>query len=236
MTTILQVSYWAAEAHSKQKRVTGGAYINHPIRVARMLEKNLQPFPDDDIVKAALLHDVIEDTDWTEEDLITRMGMTGNRVIRWVNKLTDNPSLRGEAKHRHTYEKIKHSDPEVKLIKLADMIDNNLSYPPHWDKDEGRRIKHFQLRCFNLWIACSNTTEYLPMEFFKRSLLRCLLAGRETSQQELVQASLSSLDGNDNLAIDLFADAIGLASIEAENLKKGEYVYREPKRRKEETS
>ena len=74
------------------------------------------------------------------------------------------------------------------------------------------------------------------MDFFKRSLLSCLLAGRATSQQELVQASLSSLDGNNNLAIDLFADAIGLNTDEVKSLKKGEYVYREPKRRKEETS
>ena len=228
MTTVLQVTYWAAEAHSNQKRVTGGAYINHPIRVARMLERNLQPFPDDDIIKAALLHDVIEDTSWTEEDLITRMGLTGNRVIRWVNALTDSEVLRGEDKHIHTWEKIKNADPEVQLIKLADMIDNNLTYPPHWDKKDGMRIKSFRLRCFNLWLACTATVEHLPIEFLKRQLLNTLTLGT-ASQKELVGASISSVNGNNNPAIDLFGDSLPLNDDEIEKLRKGEYVFRSPK-------
>jgi len=228
--TLLQVLALAAEAHKDQKRVAGGAYINHPIRVARMLEHNLQPFPNEDILKAALLHDVIEDTDVTEEDLIRQMGITGRKVIEWVVALTDSPHHRGVDKHAWTWNKLKNADPEVQLIKLVDMIDNNLSgYPPHWIKHEGMRIMHFRLRCFNLWLQCQNHESHLPFEYFKRQLLN-ILTDAKLSQAELVRAAIASSMHSDNKpAIKLVAKEWGLTRKEEVTLLDGDYAYRPPK-------
>ena len=235
--TLLQVLALAAEAHKDQKRVQGGAYINHPIRVARMLEHNLQPIPNEDIIKAALLHDVLEDTDVTEEDLIRQMGITGSRVIKWVVALTDSPHHRGVDKYAWTWNRLKNADVEVQLIKLADMIDNNFGgYPIHWEKHGKMRIMHFRLRCFNLWLQCSKNVPQLPTEFFKRQLLN-ILTDAKLTQKELVGAVIAStIDGNNKPAIELVSREWGLTSKEISTLKDGDYAYREPKPKKEEIS
>jgi hypothetical protein len=235
--TILQTLVLAAEAHKDQKRVQGGAYINHPIRVARMLEHNLQPIPHEDIIKAALLHDVLEDTDVTEEDLIRQMGITGSRVIKWVVALTDSPHHRGVDKYAWTWNRLKNADVEVQLIKLADMIDNNLGgYPQHWGKHNGMRIMHFRLRCFNLWLQCQNNESYLPIDYFKRQLLN-VITDAKLSQKELVQASLASVvEQNNRPAIELVGREWDLTSKEISTLKDGDYVYRDPKPEKKEVS
>lgn len=235
--TLLQVLALAAEAHKNQKRVQGGAYINHPIRVARMLEHNLQPMPNEDILKAALLHDVLEDTDVTEVDLIRQMGITGSRVIEWVVALTDTPHRQGVDKYVWTWVRLKNADPEVQLIKLADMTDSNLgSYPAHWGKHNGMRIIHFRLRCFNLWLQCTKNSDHLPIEYFKRQLLNVITDAR-LSQKELVGAVIASTINGDNCpAIELVAREWGLTSKEKSTLKSGDYAYREPKPAKEKTS
>lgn len=232
--TLLQVLALAAEAHKNQKRVSGGAYINHPIRVARMLEHNLQPFPNEDILKAALLHDVLEDTDVTEEDLIRQMGITDRKVIEWVVALTDSPHHRGVEKHAWTWTKLRLADPEVQLIKLVDMIDNNMSgYPPHWIAHEGMRIMHFRLRCFNLWLQCQNHESHLPFEYFKRHLLD-ILTDHKLSQAELVRAAIASTVHSDNKpAIKLVSKEWGLTRKEEATLIDGDYVYRPPKPEKD---
>ena len=60
----------AREAHSKQKRKTGEPYIFHPIAVATIAAQELNL--DVDTVIAAFLHDVVEDTDWTVDQIQKR--------------------------------------------------------------------------------------------------------------------------------------------------------------------
>lgn len=68
---ILKAYNYAKDHHNGQKRLSGEEYIIHPLNVANILsELNL----DDETICAAILHDVVEDTDVTKEDLRKEFG------------------------------------------------------------------------------------------------------------------------------------------------------------------
>lgn len=113
--------YFAMEAHSNQKRkYTGEPYIVHPVRVARSV---IDVTDDPVVIAAALLHDVVEDTHYTIEDIAREFG---SNVARIVADLTDpvvyglNRATKIEAKLTH----LKYARPDSQTVKLADIIDN----------------------------------------------------------------------------------------------------------------
>ena len=75
----------AAEAHGDQRRVSGVPYILHPTSVACIL---VQMGMDTDSVVAALLHDVVEDTDIPLEYIVKNFGQTIADLIDGVTKLS----------------------------------------------------------------------------------------------------------------------------------------------------
>ncbi len=113
----------AADAHSKQIRKSGIPYITHPIAVARiaLVELGLKTNP----VMAALLHDVVEDTDYTIEDLRLRFG---EDVAYLVSVLTKNSNGNyKESKQIDNFKQMLDSinyDIRALLIKLADRMHN----------------------------------------------------------------------------------------------------------------
>ena len=120
----IQAAYeLAAEAHSKQIRKSGIPYITHPIAVARiaLVELGLKTNP----VMAALLHDVVEDTEYTVEDIRSHFG---EDVAYLVSVLTKNSD--GNYKVSKQIDNFKHMldsinyDIRALLIKLADRMHN----------------------------------------------------------------------------------------------------------------
>lgn len=113
----------AAEAHSKQIRKSGIPYITHPIAVARiaLVELGLKT----NSVMAALLHDVVEDTEYTVEDIRQHFG---EDVAYLVNVLTKNSD--GNYKVSKQIDNFKHMldsinyDIRALLIKLSDRMHN----------------------------------------------------------------------------------------------------------------
>ena len=79
----------AVEAHSEQRRKTGEPYIYHPIAVAKIVAYEIGLGATS--IAAALLHDVVEDTHYTIEDIEQLFGET---IARIVNGLTKNFSLK----------------------------------------------------------------------------------------------------------------------------------------------
>ena len=77
---------FAASYHAKQYRQSGEPYINHPVEVSYILAKDLHM--DEDSIIAAILHDTVEDTTATLNDIEERFGKTVAELVDGVTKLT----------------------------------------------------------------------------------------------------------------------------------------------------
>jgi len=120
----------ATEAHDGQfRKYTGEPYVVHPLRVGRIVAG---VFPSADMVCAAYLHDTVEDTDLTVEDIAT-MGF-GTYVAQLVNELTDvSRASDGNREQCKAIDREHSSNASLrgKLIKLADLLDNTCSIVTH---------------------------------------------------------------------------------------------------------
>lgn len=138
----------ARDAHEGQTRSTGEPYIIHPVAVARILaEMRL----DIETLMAALLHDVIEDTEVTKEDLASRFGDTVAELVDGVSKLDklkfrDRKEAQAE-NFRKMIMAMAH-DIRVILIKLADRT-HNMRTLGALRPDKRRRIARETLEIFS---------------------------------------------------------------------------------------
>ena len=114
----------AAEGHRGQTRVSGEPYINHPLNVAAILTE-LQL--DDVTIAAAILHDVVEDTIFTQDEIEDMFGAEIGLLIDGVTKLGQIPFKSKEERQLETYRKMiiaMAKDIRVIMIKLADRLHN----------------------------------------------------------------------------------------------------------------
>ena len=122
----VESAYWfAAEYHKDQRRRSGEAYINHPVEVALILAKDLHM--DADTICAALLHDTVEDTSATLDDLTERFGQTVAELVDGVTKLTNITVSNMDEKQALNLRKMvlaMSKDIRVVIIKLADRLHN----------------------------------------------------------------------------------------------------------------
>lgn len=113
---------FAADKHRNQRRKDADAspYINHPIALASVLA-NEGGVLDITVLCAAVLHDTIEDTQTTAEELTT---VFGPKVASVVLDVTDDKSLEKHIRKQRQIEHAPHISSEAKLVKLADKICN----------------------------------------------------------------------------------------------------------------
>jgi guanosine-3',5'-bis(diphosphate) 3'-pyrophosphohydrolase len=144
LALLLKALAFAARKHRDQRRKDAEAspYINHPIGLADVLV-NEGGVTDVEVLCAALLHDTVEDTATTHEELANEFG---SRIARIVAEVTDDTTLRKEERKRLQVEHAARLSAEAKLVKLADKISNLrdvASHPPaHWDL--ARRQEYFE--------------------------------------------------------------------------------------------
>jgi len=119
---ILEAASFAAEKHAFQRRKGAAAepYINHLLEVAHLVASAL-PEPDTNLLVAALLHDVVEDTSVTREELAARFNPD---VVSLVAEVTDDKSLPKAERKRLQIEHAATISPRAQVIKLADKISN----------------------------------------------------------------------------------------------------------------
>ena len=139
LAKILDAATFAADKHQDQTRKGNGQpYINHPLEVARLLA-NVGGVDDEDMIIAGLLHDTVEDSDTTFEQLEERFG---ERATGFVRELTDDKSLPKKERKRLQVEHAPHMTLEAKQIKLADKISNirdiTENPPAAWTKKRRR--------------------------------------------------------------------------------------------------
>ena len=115
---------YATEAHGDQRRVSGGPYIEHPAAVALLIA---QLGMDPATIAAAMLHDVPEDTERTNDDIRREFGDEIARLVEGVTKLSQ---FSGKSSDEHQAENIRKmflamaDDLRVVVIKLADRLHN----------------------------------------------------------------------------------------------------------------
>ena len=124
MALIDQAVSYANEKHKVQKRKDGSPYIIHPLAVAQIVaEMGL----DQDAVLGALLHDCIEDTDASHEDIEKLFGATVAELVEGVTKLTRANFSTSEQEQMENLRKMfmaMSKDIRVVLIKIADRLHN----------------------------------------------------------------------------------------------------------------
>jgi len=126
-----------AYKHRDQRRkdVNASPYIDPPIALANVL-CNEGGITDEDVLCAALLHDTVEDTETTPEELTKLFGKTISDIVMEV---TDDKALPKAERKRLQIEHVAHASYQAKLVKLADKISNLRDIaecpPANWDVD-----------------------------------------------------------------------------------------------------
>jgi (p)ppGpp synthase/HD superfamily hydrolase len=120
----------AAQAHQGQLDKFGAPYISHPIRLMMQMDSYEEKM-------AAILHDIVEDTDWTLEDL--KAEGFPQTVVDAVDGLTHR-----EAESYTAYVKRAKTNPIARKVKLADLEDNmDARRVPQIGEREIQRLKRY---------------------------------------------------------------------------------------------
>lgn len=122
LTKLLQSISFSAKKHRYQRRKGGDAepYINHPLEVANLIA-SVGKIEDYEILMAAVLHDTVEDTETTAEELTE---LFGENVCKMVLEVTDDKSLPKKERKLLQIEHAPHLSFGAKHVKLADKISN----------------------------------------------------------------------------------------------------------------
>ena len=140
---ILKAAHFAAQKHRDQRRKDedSSPYINHPISVAKIISE-IGNVEDPEVLAAALLHDTIEDTKTTPEELIDNFG---ERVCSLVQEVTDDKNLPKLERKQRQIDHAKEISEGAALIKLGDKISNvtDITNTPPANWDSNRRLEYF---------------------------------------------------------------------------------------------
>ncbi|MDQ3453613.1 MAG: bifunctional (p)ppGpp synthetase/guanosine-3',5'-bis(diphosphate) 3'-pyrophosphohydrolase [Actinomycetota bacterium] len=136
---VLRAYEVADSAHQGQKRQSGEPYIIHPVGVAELLAELGMDTP---TIVAALLHDVVEDTEMSVDDVARDFGPQAAALVDGVTKLDRISTSSKEEQQAESLRKMliaMASDARVLLIKLADRL-HNLITIHHLPRDKQKRI------------------------------------------------------------------------------------------------
>lgn len=139
----------AVDAHSKQRRKSGEPYIFHPIAVAKICSEEIGLGPT--AVICALLHDVVEDTEVTLDEIRTEFGVWIAKIVDGLTKLDS--AYNAESPQAENFRKVLSTlvdDVRVVLIKMADRLHNMRTL--------GAMPRHKQLK-----IAAETSYVYAPL-------------------------------------------------------------------------
>jgi len=143
LSLLFKALSFSAEKHAKQRRkdIDKTPYINHPISLANILAQRW--VIDENVLCAAILHDTIEDTETTVDELQEHFG---EKITSIVLEVTDDKSLEKSVRKQKQVEHAASISHEAKLVKLADKIANItdiINTPPaDWSSD--RKKEYFE--------------------------------------------------------------------------------------------
>lgn len=202
----------ALEAHSSQRRKTGEPYIFHPIAVAKIVAYEIGL--DTTSIVSALLHDVVEDTDYTIEDIERLFGENVARIVSGLTKISHLNKEQDASIQAENFRKMLltlHDDVRVILIKIADRLHNmqTMDAMPH----------HKQIK-----ISSETLYIYAPMAHrlglynIKTELENLGLKYTEPDVYVDILDKISQSKEEQNIYIEKFSNTIQ-KSLDAENFK-----------------
>lgn len=157
---ILRTAAFSAHKHRNQRRKDREAspYINHPIALADLLA-NEAGITDLEVICAALLHDTIEDTETSYEELVEHFGVS---IADIVMEVTDDKSLDKATRKRLQVEHAPHISAKAKLVKMADKTCNLrdiANSPPHdWSNERKQDYVNWACVVVNAGLRGQNST------------------------------------------------------------------------------
>jgi guanosine-3',5'-bis(diphosphate) 3'-pyrophosphohydrolase len=201
--TVIERAYVVAErAHRSQKRRSGEPYISHPIAVAQILaELGVSPV----VIAAALLHDTVEDTEYSLDQLRTDFGEEITMLVDGVTKL--DKVKYGDSAQAETVRKMvvaMSKDIRVLVIKLADRLHNARTWG-FMPAESARRkaqetIEIYAPLAHRLGIQSMKTElEDLSFAVLKPKLyaeIENLVSQRNPMREELVSVVIRSIEGD----------------------------------------
>lgn len=166
---LLAALRFAADRHRHQRRKDHAAspYINHPIEVADVIAR-IGGVSDIDTLAAAVLHDTVEDTETSFEELEARFGRTVRLI---VEEVTDDQSIPVTERRRRQVESAATASEAAKIVKMADKICNVSDIYRHPPRNWSEERKQGYVR----WAAavvsrCAGANSALEQHF--RDLVR----------------------------------------------------------------
>lgn len=185
MKLLLDAAAFAADRHRKQKRkgFAGDPYVNHLLEVAQLLSHAGET--DEELLAAALLHDVVEDTETTFDEIETRFGA---RVREMVEDVTDDITLSSAERKHLEIQAAASGTREAQSIKVADKISNLralITTPPvGWSIERRLNYCHFAR---NLVAVCTQAPRFLLALFeveFERTVAYLHALGDHSKSQQ----------------------------------------------------
>ncbi len=157
----IEILNFAAIAHGEQKTPKGLPYLAHITCVAMEVINACEKSKIDEektnlAISCALLHDVIEDTSISYDELYIKFG---EEIANGVEALTKDKTLSSKQEQmRDSIERLLTQSYEVQMIKLADRITNLGTPPKHWDNE---KIKAYQKEASFILSCLGNSNIYL---------------------------------------------------------------------------
>lgn len=136
---------FATEAHAsidQRRKYTGEPYINHPIAVAEIVRSVPHTSA---MIAADYLHDVIEDTPVTIDEIEAVFGVEVAELVGWLTDVSKPEDGNRKTRKALDLEHSAQSTPAAKTIKIADLIDNTVSIQER-DPDFWRVYRHEKIR------------------------------------------------------------------------------------------
>ena len=214
---------FSMQAHGSQKRANGDPYFSHPIEVAGILtDLHL----DDETIVTAILHDTIEDTLATHEEIEARFGPAVARLVDGVTKLS---KIEAQTENERAAENLRKfllamsDDIRVLLVKLADRLHNmrTLHFIPKPEKR--RRIARETMEIY------APLAERIGMYEFMKEMQALAFRELEPEAYESITRRLDQLSAGEGDQIEAIAadlrDFLGRHGIEAEVSGRAKHPY-----------
>lgn len=129
---------YAARAHAKQVTFEDLPYMTHVVGVTTevihaCIESKMSDDKTDFAITVSLLHDILEKTRTTYDDILEKFGP---KIAQGVDSMTKNYDLEKEEQFKDNMKRLLSQPKEIQMIKLADRINNLCIEPEFWDYDE----------------------------------------------------------------------------------------------------